>query len=428
MTVSIVAASLNDGITTVTHGPLSGMPSSFARSRPQTRARTNAGSDVVRSGTRPTRYDRSIHPVRVALDGTPLLGQRTGIGEVTEGLLTALSTRDDVRPVAYALTWRGRDDLAGRVPDGVRAATTRMPARVVRELWARGAGWPRAEHWTGPVDVVHALNYVAPPAAAAVIVAVHDLTFIRYPELCTPDTLRYGGLVRRAVARGALVQTGSEFVADEIRTELGVAPDGVVVIPWGLGAVTGGRAELGTMLAGSARYVLALGTIEPRKNLPALVRAFDAVAAADPEVHLVVAGKDGWDQDQFDTAVGAAKARDRIVRIGYATAAQRRDLLAGATVFAYPTLYEGFGLPPLEAMAAGAPVVAARAGSLPEVLGDAARLVDPGDDDAIAAAISGLLDDPVARAALIARGREHAATFSWDRAADRFADLYRSVA
>ncbi len=155
-----------------------------------------------------------------------------------------------------------------------------MPARVVRELWARGAGWPRAEHWTGPVDVVHALNYVAPPARAAVIVAVHDLTFVRFPELCTPDTLRYRGLISRAVARGALVQTGSEFVADEIRAELGVPADRVVAIPWGIGAVADGRPESGARLAGSDRYVLALGTIEPRKNLPALVRAFDAVAAS----------------------------------------------------------------------------------------------------------------------------------------------------
>ena len=95
-----------------------------------------------------------------------MLGQRTGIGEVTEGLITALAARDDVSPVAYALTWRGRHDLARSLPTGVRAATARLPARAVRELWSRGARWPRAEHWTGPIDVVHALNYVAPPARA----------------------------------------------------------------------------------------------------------------------------------------------------------------------------------------------------------------------------------------------------------------------
>ncbi len=356
-----------------------------------------------------------------------MLGQRTGIGEVTEGLITALAARDDVLPIAYALTWRGRNDLRHALPPGVSAATSRLPARAVRELWSRGASWPKAEHWTGPVDVVHALNYVAPPARAPVIVAVHDLTFVRFPELCTADTLRYGELIRRAIARGATVQTGSEFIAAEIRAEFGIATGRVVSIPWGVGAVTGGDADAGARLAGGPRYVLALGRIEPRKNLPGLVRAFSAVAASDPEARLVIAGPDGWGEESFDAAIGASPSRDRIVRKGYVTAGQRRDLLAGATVFAYPSRYEGFGLPPLEAMAAGVATVAGRAGSLPEVLGDGALLVDPLDDDELAGALRRLLDEPVERAALVARGREQVARYTWSAAAERFASLYRSV-
>jgi glycosyltransferase involved in cell wall biosynthesis len=357
-----------------------------------------------------------------------LLGQRTGIGEVTEGLIAALAARDDVLPVAYALTWRGRNDLQRALPPGVSAATSRFPARVVRELWDRGAPWPTAEHWTGPVDVVHALNYVAPPAHAPVIVAVHDLTFVRFPELCTPDTLRYGNLIRRAITRGATVQTGSEFIAEEIRAEFAVEAARVVSIPWGLGAVTGGDAASGARLAGGPRYVLALGRVEPRKNLPGLVRAFAAVAANDPDVRLVIAGPDGWGQAGFDAALAAAPSRDRIVRKGYVSAKDRRDLLAGATVFAYPSRYEGFGLPPLEAMAAGVAVVAGRAGSLPEVLGDGAQLVDPLDDDELAAALQMLLDDAETRAALVARGHAQVARYAWSTTAERFASLYRSVA
>jgi glycosyltransferase involved in cell wall biosynthesis len=357
-----------------------------------------------------------------------LLGQPTGVGEVTQGLITALAARDDVVPVAYALTWRGRADLDGRLPRGVNAATARFPARAVRELWGRGVSWPKAEHWTGPVDVVHALNYVAPPARAAVIVAVHDLTFVRFPELCTPDTLRYGNLIRRAIARGATVQTGSEFIAAEIRDEFGLGDDRVISIPWGLGAVTDGDPSAGERQAGGSRYVLALGTIEPRKNLPALVRAFGAISANDPDVRLVVAGPNGWDQAGFDAAIAASPAPDRIVRLGYVTDAQRRDLLAGATVFAYPTRYEGFGLPPLEAMAAGVPVLAGRAGSLPEILGDAAVFVDPLDDDSIADGLLGLLDDPGLRARYVEQGREHVNRYEWNATAERFARLYRRVA
>lgn len=342
-------------------------------------------------------------------------------------MLTALSVRDDVAPVAYALTWRGRHDLARSLPPGVTAATARLPARMVRGLWSRGLGFPSVEHWTGPVDVVHALNFVAPPARVPVIVMVHDLTFVRFPGLCTPDTLRSGDLVRRAVARGAVVHTPSEFVAGEVRDAFAVPAERVVAIHSGIAPVTGGDAAGGARLADGKRYVLALGTVEPRKNLPALVRAFTAVAATDPDVRLVVAGPDGWDRDQFATAVAESPSRNRIVRLGYVTEDARRDLLAGATVFAYPSRYEGFGLPPLEAMAAGVPVVAAAAGALPEVLGDAARFIDPTDDLDLAGAISDLLDDSATRDELVRRGREQVARYSWTGTADAVVDLYRSL-
>jgi glycosyltransferase involved in cell wall biosynthesis len=330
--------------------------------------------------------------------------------------------------VAYALTWRGRHDLARALPAGVTSATARMPARVVRELWARGASWPRAEHWTGPVDVVHALNYVAPPAKVPVIVMVHDLTFVRFPELCTPDTLRYAGLVRRALLDGAVIHTPSEFVAAEVRDEFGVEADRVVAIHSGLPPVTGGSADAGAALAGGSRYVLALGTVEPRKNLPGLVRAFSAIATEDLDVRLVVAGPDGWDQEQFAAAVAQSPSRDRIVRLGYVSSGARRDLLAGATVFAYPSRYEGFGLPPLEAMAVGVPVVAGGAGALPEVLGDAALLVDPSDDDELARSLTRLLSDQSARDDLVTRGRARAARYTWKATAARVTELYRSLA
>jgi glycosyltransferase involved in cell wall biosynthesis len=302
-----------------------------------------------------------------------------------------------------------------------------MPARVVRELWARNAPWPPAEHWTGPVDVVHALNYVAPPSKAPVIVTVHDLTFVHFPELCTPDTLRYGALVRRAVRAGAVIHTPSEFIAEEVRADLGVPADRVVAIHLGLAEVTGGDAAAGAALAGGKRYVLALGTVEPRKNLPGLVRSFSAVAADDDDVLLVVAGPDGWDQERFAAAVASSPHRDRIVRLGYVSTDARRDLLAGATVFAYPSRYEGFGLAPLEAMAVGIPVVAGRVGSLPEVLGDAARFVDPTDEDALALALRHLLNDETTRDDLAARGYERAARYTWSATSERLVQLYRSL-
>jgi glycosyltransferase involved in cell wall biosynthesis len=365
-------------------------------------------------------------PLRVAVDGTSLLGRRTGVGHMIGGMVDALASRRDVDLVTFAVTWRGRKDLARLVPPGTGAATARVPARLARSLWTR-ADVPKVEHWTGPVDIVHAPNFVAPPARAPVVVTIHDLTFVRYPEMCTADALRYPRLIRRALARGATVHAVSEFVASEVREEFGLPPDRVVSVYAGLRATVGGDAAAGRLRAGASQYVLALGTIEPRKNLPTLVRAFDAIAADHHDVQLVVAGPDGWDTDAFASACASARHRGRIRRLGYVSEADRRDLVAGATVFAYPSLYEGFGHPPLEAMAAGVPVVASRAGALPEVLGDAALLIDPHDQDALADGLATALDDEALRTTLVERGRGRAQSFSWTRAADELVGLYERL-
>ncbi|HEY3670927.1 MAG TPA: glycosyltransferase family 1 protein, partial [Acidimicrobiia bacterium] len=283
--------------------------------------------------------------MRLALDGTPLLGPRSGVGEVVSGIVAELARRPDLEVVAYALTLRGRKDLASRVPPGSRTATRPYPARLVRQAWLRGEH-PGIERWTGPIDVVHAMNYVGPPTQAGEVVSVYDLGFVRYPEFVAADSLDYPGLMRRAVRRGAWFHTTSDFVRDEVIETFAVPAERVVRVYPGIPPIEGGDAAHGRELAGTDRYVLALGTIEPRKNYPALVRAFDALAADDPDLVLVVAGLRGWGADAFDAAVTAAHHRDRVRTPGYVSAADRRDLLAGASVLAFPSHYEGFGFPP----------------------------------------------------------------------------------
>jgi len=366
------------------------------------------------------------HRLRVALDGTPLLGPRTGIGEVVAGLLPRVADDPTIDCHAYALTWRGRNALAAALPTGVRAATRPIPARLVRAGWLRSS-WPRIETWTGRVDVVHATNYVPPPSRAPVVVSVYDLGFVRFPELVTPDALQYPELLRRGFARGAVAHATSDYVAAEIRAEFGLPDERVVRVYPGIPPITGGDAAAGRRAAGVERYLLALGTIEPRKNLPVLVEAFDAVAAADPDVTLVVAGQDGWGTEAFTAACTRAANRDRIRRLGYVDDATRADLLAGAAVLAYPSRYEGFGFPPLEAMVAGVPVVASTAGAVPEIAGDAALLVDPDDTDGLAAALLRALGDDDTRAGLIQRGHAQRGRFSWDASVAGMLALYRAV-
>jgi glycosyltransferase involved in cell wall biosynthesis len=344
----------------------------------------------------------------------------------TFGVLDALAARDDIEPVAYAVTWRGRGELGQLVPHGVTPARSPMAARPLRWAWKR---WdrPYIEWWTDEIDVVHGTNFVAPPTrAAAEVVTVHDLTPMRFPELAHEATLDYEPLIRRALDRGALVHTPSSFVAAEVIEHFGVSADRVHAVAEGVPALPDVAAD--EQLTGGAPYILTIGTIEPRKDHRLLVRAFDAIADRDADLRLVIAGPDGWGSAALSDAIAAAHHRDRIVRLGYVDDEAKAGLLRGATVFAFPSVYEGFGLPPLEAMRAGVPVVATAAGSLPEVLDDAALLVPAGDVDALAEALAEAVVDDVARARLIEAGRTRVATYSWERCADGLVVVYGKAA
>ena len=365
--------------------------------------------------------------VRVAYDVTSLLDARTGVGAFAGEVLTRVAGVEDIEVVGYSVSWRGHA-VDGLLPSGVHKARGPMAAQPLRQLWRR-ADWPQIEWWTGGVDVVHGPNFVVPPSGkgAAELVTVHDLTCVRFPELCTRDTLQYPDLIRRALRRGAHVHAVSGFVAGEAVDVLGVDPDRVHVVPNGLDPIHQGDANAGRTRAGAERYVLALGTIEPRKDLPLLVDAFDEIAADDRDLVLVVAGQDGWGAEAFTAAVERARHSDRVVRPGWVDDRARADLLAGAGVFAYPSKYEGFGLAPLEAMAAGTPVVTTRAGALPEVLGDGARFVDPGNVHDLAAALQSVLHDSDERERLVRSGRAQAAQYSWDSCAAGIVNVYRRL-
>jgi glycosyltransferase involved in cell wall biosynthesis len=361
------------------------------------------------------------------MDATPLLGTLTGVATFCSGAMGALASRDDLELLAFAVTWRTRQDLASQLPAGVRRLDRPLPARPLHLAWAV-ADIPPIEWLAGPMDVVHGSNFVVPPARrAARVVTVHDLTAVRFPEICEPVSRRFPTLVRRAASRGAWVHTPSDWVAEEVVELLGVDPDRVRAVHHGVAvpARQGGTGGSGlTLPPGTSRYILALGTVEPRKDLPGLVRGFDELASGHPDVALVLAGPDGWGAAGLAAALDRSPHRGRVLRLGWVGGEQRDSLLAGAAVFAYPSVYEGFGFPPLEAMAAGVPVVATRAGALPEVLGNGADLVPVGDSSALASALSRILDDDARVRDLVQRGRATVARYRWEDCAAGLARLY----
>ena len=367
--------------------------------------------------------------IKVAVDATPLLGTRTGVGVFCECALGALARRPDLELSAFAVSWRRRAGIRTHVPEGVRVIDRAMPARPLHRAWSLGS-FPPIEWFAGAQDVVHGTNFVVPPTRkAARVMTIHDLTAVRYPELCDDYTLTFPALIRRALAEGAWVHTPSRFVAAEVVELLGAAPERVVAVHHGIPPIECDPESPGSVSSQvpAGPYVLAIGTIEPRKDLPTLVRAFDLVAGEVPDLRLVVAGPDGWGLDAFNEAVRRAGFGDRIVRLGWVGDRLRSALLHHARVFAYPSLYEGFGLPTLEAMRAGVPVVTTDAGALPEVVGDAAEVVKPGDVEALAGALGKLVTDEGARSDAIRRGTTRAGRFSWDASAAGLFDLYTAA-
>lgn len=371
----------------------------------------------------------------MAVDATALLDRPTGIGVYVGELMRGLAARSDVDARAFAVSFRGRNRLTEVVPAGVTVRSRPLPARLARLAWQH-ADRPTAAWLAGGTDVVHGPNYVVPPGGgAAEVVTVSDLSAVHFPEMCTPDVLQWPGLLNRALARGAWVHTISGSVADEIRALHPTAADRVVAVPLAVRRPTGPSpatdARRGRHLAGGSRYVLALGTVEPRKDLPSLVAAFDTLAADDADLRLVLAGPDGPDQRGVEALTAArdrSPHRRRIVRLGWVDDDQRLALLRGASVVGYASRYEGFGLVPLEAIAAGTPVVATAVGALPEVLADGALLVPPGDVAALAAALGRVLADDASAAHLLRRGQARVDAYSWEDTVDGIVALYRRAA
>jgi glycosyltransferase involved in cell wall biosynthesis len=346
-----------------------------------------------------------------------------GIARSTVELLRALRERGDLDLVGVSARHREPPQESFAPPVPVRQFP--LPRRVLYETWQ----WlrrPLVERATGPVDVVHDAGYVVPPSRAPLIATVHDLLFLTYPDHYTWHSravLRRGLELARRHAR--LVICPSKATMEACRAA-GIGSERLRLVPWGVRVPSpGGSAEEDIRRRhGIERpYVLFCGTREPRKNLARVLEAFRRVDR--PELDLVLAGPVGWKEDLTD---GIASLEGRVRSLGFVPPDDLGALYPGAAVVVYPSLAEGFGLPVLEAMAHGVPVVTSVGTATEEVAGEAALLVDPLDTDSIAGAIERILADRELAASLGAAARVRASLFSWERTAERVAAVYAEVA
>lgn len=378
--------------------------------------------------------------MRIAIDARPALDvRRTGVGHYTRQIIRHLPSADPLPEyVAWYLHARGlfrRRRFFGGVAANLDEHASRFPARAFQPVsWRLGV--PRLE-WLGlRFDALLATNFLPPPTGSrGVVLVVHDLAYELFPETAPQMDARWRRRFRRWLRRAAAVIVPSESARRDLLGHHDEAdPARVHAIAHGAEPFAAPpRSEIGRVRARfgiGERYALFLGGIEPRKNLHGLIEAF---GRTDTDAWLVIAGgRTNWIPGEADRLAARVDAlpqevRRRIVLTGYVSEPDKRGLLAGAEALAYPSLYEGFGFPVLEAFAAGVPVLTSTASSLPEVAGDAAILVDPHRPDAIADGLERLLGDEGLREGLRRAGRERVRGFTWEDTARRTADVLKAA-
>ncbi len=381
--------------------------------------------------------------MRVLVDGTPFLIEKTGIGHYTANLVDHLRrVAPDLEIVLFALSLRGGHRLK-RLPamQGVEYRGYNLPANFLYYTW-----WPRtsllsAEALAGDFDLFHATNYQAPALRRAKLVTtVHDINFVRFPEMQSKGIRRFIAAMPRLLERSRAVLADSRFTADELREVYDLPEERVRVVYPGLNPAFSREPDPGEVETAlrahrlEPPYLAYIGNLHPRKNLATLVEAFARLRERGLDHRLAVIGGGGLGKlNNTEYRKLAFRVRDlgleeAVVFTGYVPDERLACLLRRAEMLVFPSIYEGFGLPPLEAMACGVPVITSRRSSLPEVVGEAALLLeDPLDAEEIAACVERLLSDAELRSRLVREGRRRAAAFTWEKAAGEVAAIYSEV-
>ena len=356
----------------------------------------------------------------------------TGIGRYVEGVTMALARRAEPgwRYDVSAPGERGQPDW---LPPGVSYQPIPGPRAALHGAWMV-LGQPRLERVVGPVELVHVLHPSFPlPTRAPCVVSIMDLMLLEHPEwFQRAELLGFRRCMDQLAAGDGPVIAISRDVADRLVRLVGVARQRITVVHLAAGDEFRQQAPAGdaervcaALDVQPGRFLLAVGNLSTRKNLDTLVRAMAGLAT--PDLPLVLAGRPGTSSAEVDDEIRRHRVADRVRRVGFVADADLPALVQSALALVHPAVDEGFGLPPLEVMAAGTPVIAARAGSIPEVVGDAAVLVEPLDVAAWTEAVNLVADDDDRRAAMAAAGRARAAAFTWERVAEQTVAVHRSA-
>jgi len=370
--------------------------------------------------------------MRIGIDATAMPLQRAGAGNYIFNLIQALARVDRSNEYVIFAKPAHQAELGVNGPR-VCFVPCEFAGRAVRLVWEQ-VGLPRQVR-AHRLDVLHSPHYTMPLRhSARSVVTFCDMTFLLHPELHQPiKRVFFPAMMRVSARRADRLIAISESTRDDLVRLWAVDRARIATIP--LAADTGYRPRApeevvevcGRYGLQPGGYILYVGMLEPRKNVDRLVEAFGRVATELPGVDLVIAGRPGWMYDQIFAQVEALGLRERVRFTGYVPHDALPGLYSGARLFAYPSKYEGFGLPVLEAMSCGSPVVTTNVSSMPEVAGDAAILVTPDDVAGLAAALLRVSGDPTLRAELSCKGLARAKAFSWERCARETMAVYEAA-
>lgn len=378
--------------------------------------------------------------MRIAIDYTAAIRQGAGIGNYVRNLVDAMLAQDSRNQ--YTLLTSGHPTPGHPFPKAgnVRGRSIIIPDRYLNILWYRWRLPIHATIFTGMIDIYHGPDFVLPPINGKVrkVVTVHDLAFLEHPEYAVPQLAAYlKKVVPEAVAAADVVAAVSQATRQTLIDYFKTSPEKITIIPNGIRPSF--RRITDPVLLAATRHkfglkhplVLGVGTLEPRKNHLGLIKAFhkaqSAAAKKERPAMLALAGGPGWLYDETQQLIAKLKLENKVRFLGRVSELELITLYSMADVFVFPSFYEGFGVPPIEAMACGAPVITSNTSSLPEVVGDAALLIDPHNTGELARVILQVLENEQLRDELRQKGYARAQHFTWPKSASKMLSVYQKL-